>query len=154
MKAAIAVHEREFDPGEEKSFLPTRLLDLGDNVTNKKKIHLVLRDEMSNIGLQNAKYATLSYCWGDTKTAQIQSITTWLNLKDRIDSIDTDTLSPVIQDAIEVCSKLSIRYLWVDALCILQGRHEKEVEDWDHESQQMYNIFGNAFVTICAAFSN
>lgn len=56
---------------------------------------------MSDTEVQNAKYATLSYCWGDTETAQFQSKTTWLNLRERVDGIDKDSLSPVIQDAIE-----------------------------------------------------
>lgn len=48
---------------------------------------------------------------------------------------------------------MSIRYLWVDALCILQGQEETEVQDWDRESQQMSNVFGNASFTICATSS-
>lgn len=48
---------------------------------------------------------------------------------------------------------MSIRYLWVDALCILQGEGLEEIDDWDKESQQMSRIFENALVTICAASS-
>ncbi|KAF3764144.1 hypothetical protein M406DRAFT_330495 [Cryphonectria parasitica EP155] len=62
-------------------------------------------------------------------------------------------MSPVVRDAIQVCSKLDIRYLWVDALCILQGNDDTAVEDWNHESQQMAKIFKSALVTLCAASS-
>lgn len=101
MREAIAVHQRQNCSGEGTKFLPTRLLDLGNDAADKKRIHLILREKMSDIEVLNAKYATLSYCWGDTKAAQAQSKTTCLNLEERLDGINLDSLSPVIQDAIE-----------------------------------------------------
>lgn len=62
MREAIAVHERVFDPGGGQGFLPTQLLDLGDDTANTTEIHLVLRDDMSDTEVQNAECATLSYC--------------------------------------------------------------------------------------------
>ncbi|KAF5671413.1 heterokaryon incompatibility protein [Fusarium heterosporum] len=40
-----------------------------------------------------------------------------------------------------------VRYLWVDALCIVQG----DSQDWERESANMGNIFRNSYFTIGAA---
>lgn len=52
-------------------------------------------------------------------------------------------------DNTKVCTSLSIRFLWVDALCILQG----DSRDWAEESLRLWEVFRGAFVTICAASS-
>lgn len=50
-----------------------------------------------------------------------------------------------------VCHALSIRFLWVDSLCILQG--SSGLSDWEEQSFQMSRIFGHAWVTICTPAS-
>ena len=59
-------------------------------------------------------------------------------------------LCQTIQDAIIVCRELKIDYLWVDALCILQGGDNS---DWNNEASNIHRIYGNAYVTlsICSA---
>jgi hypothetical protein len=47
-------------------------------------------------------------------------------LNQRFSDIPVSSLSQVIQDAITTCRALSIRYLWVDSLCILQGQSYKQ----------------------------
>ncbi|QKD61462.2 uncharacterized protein FOBCDRAFT_281095 [Fusarium oxysporum Fo47] len=44
-----------------------------------------------------------------------------------------------------VCRALGIRYLWVDALCIIQG----DAGDWSQESFQMSKIYENSYLTLC-----
>jgi len=44
---------------------------------------------------------------------------------------------------------LGFRYLWVDALCIIQGPRG----DWATESPKMADVYGGAFLTISAAVS-
>lgn len=56
---------------------------------------------------------------------------------------------PTLADAITVCRALDIRYLWVDALCILQD----SVQDWEEQSLVMGEIFSGSLVTICAVSS-
>lgn len=56
-------------------------------------------------------------------------------------------LPATIRDAIYVTRKLGLRYLWVDAFCILQG----DKDDWEAESAQMCNVYANSYITICAA---
>lgn len=48
------------------------------------------------------------------------------------------------QDAIQVTDALGLRYLWIDALCIIQECQD----DWAKESQNMGNIYKNSHVTI------
>jgi hypothetical protein len=57
------------------------------------------------------------------------------------------TLSQTIQDAIHATRKLGIRYLWVDALCIVQDDEASKVKEID----QMGKIYSNAALTISAA---
>ena len=86
--------------------------------------------------------------------ARLQPKTTPANIANRLTEILSTEMSPLVADAIEVCLKLSIRYLWVDALCILQGSEAAARDDWARESQRMDMVFSQAYITICAAASH
>jgi hypothetical protein len=58
-------------------------------------------------------------------------------------------LSSSIQDAIKVTRKLGIKYLWVDALCIIQDNGEDKALQIDG----MGTIYKNAIVTLAASNS-
>lgn len=58
-----------------------------------------------------------------------------------------DALSRSVQDAVKVTRDLNIRYIWVDALCIIQN----ESSDHNHEIAKMGTIYKNSTVTIAAA---
>lgn len=45
-----------------------------------------------------------------------------------------------------VCRALGVRYIWIDALCILQG----DKSDWEKESTTMANVYSNSILTIAA----
>ncbi|KAF4966915.1 hypothetical protein FSARC_5448 [Fusarium sarcochroum] len=64
------------------------------------------------------------------------------------DKADLDFHRP--SDAVVATQALSIPYLWVDALCILQD----QASDWEYQCTQMEKIYGNAHVTICALVNN
>lgn len=130
-------------PGLTSNFMPTRLLDLSEFATTSK-VRLILTASMPS-----AKYAALSYCWGDAKDAALQSKTTSANLADRMRGSDLNDLSPVAQDAVKVCMELNIQFLWIDALCILQGKDD--ILDWEAESVTMVDVYRNAFITLCIA---
>ena len=53
-----------------------------------------------------------------------------------------------MQDAVVVCQSLGIRYLWVDALCIVQN--DIDERDWYEQSGEMCEIFSNAHLVISA----
>lgn len=52
-----------------------------------------------------------------------------------------------LRDAIIVVRKLNIRYIWIDALCIMQD----SPEDWAQEASRMRDVYRGAVVTIAAA---
>lgn len=61
--------------------------------------------------------------------------------------IAVSSLPLTVQDAVTVTRQIGLRYLWVDALCIIQD----SVEDRDAEIGQMAQYYQNASVTIIAA---
>lgn len=134
-------------------FLPTRLLDLFPVVAQiagcmslVETSHLQ-RDMISDESKRHAmRYAALSYCWGNVKPT---ATTTKENLDSHIQCIEFSALPQCLQDAVTVTRGLGIRYLWIDALCIIQD----DSDDWGRESGTMYQIFYNSFVTIAAAAS-
>lgn len=126
------------------AFLPERLLDVGSG-----SLRLVQRSDIANSMQQRPQYAALSYCWGSPRDAKTQTKTTEENLTRHLKGLDFDALSPVLKDAVEFTRSLSIRYLWVDALCIFQD----DFADWQSQCSQMDNIYGKARVTFIAAAS-
>jgi hypothetical protein len=46
---------------------------------------------------------------------------------------------------------LEVQYLWVDALCILQGNDDAAGADWQNEFFKMAELYGGAHLTIAAA---
>lgn len=91
---------------------------------------------------EKALYAALSYCWGGPQPVTLTTLTR----SDMLRGIATSTLPQTIQDAITVTRKLSLRYLWVDALCIIQD----SASDRDAEIAKMDRIYQNAQLTISA----
>ena len=70
-----------------------------------------------------------------------------LTRSDMLRGIATSALPQTIQDAITVTRKLGLRYLWVDALCIIQD----SALDRDTELTKMDRIYQNAQLTKSAA---
>lgn len=60
--------------------------------------------------------------------------------------IEMAQLNPLFREAIHVCRYLNIRYLWIDALCIIQD----DESDWSRESKLMCDVYSNSSLTIAA----
>lgn len=116
--------------------LPTRLIEVTPKVRLRKTAG------------QRGQYLALSYCWGTgTQGSQApNTVTTQANIDGFYDDVPLDALAPTVRDAILLVQRLGFRYLWVDALCIIQG----DAADWERESRQMAQIFENAICTIVA----
>ncbi len=121
VRICVKMHARCSQSADE---LPTRLLDLGKSSTNE--IVLTGTKHLS----KTVQYATLSHRWG----IQQPQKTTKASLLARFPDIRIQYLPSTYQDAISVCRALSIRYLWIDSLCIVQD----DIEDWQRESANMY----------------
>lgn len=129
-------------------YTPTRLVHLGESGTDIP--HLVLtRESRQDDNGQVFEYAALSYCWGPPTDASTNTKTLKASLGSFLKGIDFDHMSPAIKDAVTVCRALSIRYLWVDTLCIIQD----DQRDWEQESENMGRVFQSAYVTIGALAS-
>ncbi|KAK5989228.1 hypothetical protein PT974_10732 [Cladobotryum mycophilum] len=115
--------------------LPTRVLDLQSPCVDNM---VVVKDTAGRRG----EYAALSYCWG--KTGNLKSTTATIEEHRR--GIKVTSLPKTIQDAVVIAQHLGLRYLWVDALCIIQD----DVKDWEREAQQMARIYANAYLSISA----
>jgi len=116
--------------------LPSRLLDLG------KPDHPNLKLVLSK-NIEISPYAALSYCWGTSNSLKA----TGNNIRELQVGIDASSMPRTVQDAILVLRTLNIRYLWVDALCIIQN----DMSDWYDESAAMASIYTNSEITIMAA---
>lgn len=90
-------------------------------------------------------YVALSYCWSGTQPLQ----TTSHNLEDYKKEIPWNALPVVYQNAAEVILRLGVRYLWIDALCIVQD----DRADWDEEACKMADVYRYAHFTIVVASS-
>jgi Heterokaryon incompatibility protein (HET) len=70
-------------------------------------------------------------------------------LRAQLLSISLADLPATVRDAIIITRRLGLRYIWIDALCIIQD--SSDGADWLQESAKMYDIYGNAYLTIAAA---
>jgi len=124
-------------PAPSEDYMPTRLIEI---TNNDGQFELKVR-EMK--GCPTEPYAALSYCWGgDQATKSTQAL-----LPQWMISIPWDKLPQTLQDAVTFCDKLHIRFLWVDALCIVQ-------DDPNHKAReiaQMPNVYRNSIFTIAAS---
>ncbi|KAK0609459.1 heterokaryon incompatibility protein-domain-containing protein, partial [Immersiella caudata] len=84
-------------------------------------------------------YACLSYCWGKEQQYTLKNA----NEATLRSEIDFPRLGQTIQDAITMTQLLGLRYLWVDALCILQD----DANDKAIEIKKMASIYGSATLT-------
>ncbi|RYC78669.1 hypothetical protein BFJ63_vAg18458 [Fusarium oxysporum f. sp. narcissi] len=98
--------------------------------------------------LQGEDYLVLSHCWGHpTEAEKKRFCTTRENYQDRLQGFTYDELPKTFQDAVRVTRLLRKQYLWIDALCIIQGPDG----DWDSEARTMEDVFACAYCTIAAS---
>jgi hypothetical protein len=106
---------------------------------------------------QPAPDIALSYVWGTSNAAtraKSYYTTRRANIMDRIQvgglHIARHSMPATVGDAILLVRKLGYRYLWVDALCIVQDSSIS----WNLNAQKMHLVYGNALFTIFAADGN
>ncbi|KAI1816258.1 HET-domain-containing protein [Poronia punctata] len=115
-------------------YMPKRVLNLGNG-------KVVLEEN-----LEPRSYVCLSHCWGPSQSPVKTLSTTIDEFKQEI---PWTRLTKTFQDAIDVCRRLDIHYIWIDSLCIIQDSDE----DWAEESIKMAQIYASAFLTIAATKS-
>jgi Heterokaryon incompatibility protein (HET) len=91
------------------------------------------------------RYAVLSHCWGPPDKRPLR--TTEATLPQHLLQIPWQQLPQTFQDSMLLCRELSIQYIWIDSLCIIQD----DEEDWRKESARMGYIYERALFTIAAS---
>jgi hypothetical protein len=108
----------------------------------------ILRSCFSN-KRKKLQYVLLSHCWGKfSPEEKRQFCTTHKNIKAQQNSFDVTELPKTFGDAVRVTQNLSIRYLWIDSLCIIQLQENLGV--WKSEAKRMQEVCVGAYCTIAA----
>ncbi|RYC59838.1 hypothetical protein CHU98_g6364 [Xylaria longipes] len=128
------VHHSTCSEGKDANpVLPSRVIDVGNEITDPR-LHV------SNG--ERAPYLALSYFWGVSGNL----ITTKESLRDRMEAIPLASFPLTLRDAVLATRQLGFRFLWVDAICIIQD----DVNDWEKEAVQMRAIYAHATITLSA----
>ncbi|RDW75391.1 hypothetical protein BP6252_06533 [Coleophoma cylindrospora] len=124
--------------------LPTRVID----VSGRERQEPFLVESSGRYG----DYIALSYCWGDDKSAVLKTLPSNYNDHCREIPSSPDAMPKTVRDAIDICRRLRFHYIWIDALCIVQGREpfQGDVSDFERESPRMASVYANATLTLGA----
>jgi len=116
-----------------QSSLPTRVIDVGTIQLEEVRLHTTAKTD-------TGPFVALSYCWGTSGNLT----TTISNLAAHSRAIPWPCIPKIMRDAIQITRELGIRYIWIDALCIVQD----DPQDWNREAAQMKDIYTNACLVI------
>ena len=94
---------------------------------------------------KKGKYAVLSCCWGKEKLIKTHRN----NLASHEISVLLEDLPILFQEAISLCHRFHIPFIWIDCLCIIQD----DEGDWQTESVKMAAYYSNAYLIISATLS-
>lgn len=119
---------------------PTRLLDIG--VKGDLIWKLI---DTSIVPLMSPNYMTLSYRWSPSPGLTLNRSTLMVFRG----GMPLHNLPQTFKDTVIVAHRFSVRYLWIDSLCILQDSSE----DWERESSLMRDVYTNSCCNIAAAAS-
>ncbi|OOF94952.1 hypothetical protein ASPCADRAFT_507815 [Aspergillus carbonarius ITEM 5010] len=122
-----------------KTSLPRRVIDIGCSDADKVSLYQPkLADAWS-------PYVAVSYCWG----TEGNLMTTKENIDIHRQHIEWKLIPCTLQEAISLTRRLGIRYIWIDALCIIQN----DGEDWNREAVKMGDYYQSAQLVVAAARS-
>ncbi|KAH8649401.1 heterokaryon incompatibility protein-domain-containing protein [Tricladium varicosporioides] len=123
--------------------LPTRVIDLGPSTNQAaiEKPYPRLYTTRDHDYSKNSRYISLSHCWG--QGVPMKTLTS--NLALFHNTIPLNGLPRTFQDTLNISKRLGIRYVWIDALCIVQD----DQKDWHKEASSMASIYERSAFTIC-----
>ncbi|KAF4618384.1 hypothetical protein G7Y89_g14920 [Cudoniella acicularis] len=121
------------DLNSPKYRMPTRVIDVG----SAAEPHIKLFEPPPTLRDQ---YIALSYCWG--RDPFLMTLTT--NIDEHKKALDMSTLPQTFRDAVATTRGLGLRYIWIDALCIIQNSNEDKAK----EIGVMGDIYSLATITI------
>lgn len=128
--------------------LPTRLIDVGT-----RTVHTLRLLETYSDKLESKKYIALSHPWGDPNkhppfsTLRNDDSGRGRSLQHFKEAIPYEQLPRTFKDAVDTVRALNIRYLWIDSLCIVQGKDG----DFNEEADRMEDVFSGAYCVLAAS---
>ncbi|KAI1325350.1 heterokaryon incompatibility protein-domain-containing protein [Xylariaceae sp. FL0255] len=117
---------------EMRTVLPARLLDLRQTDT-------VCLVETASMG-EHPEYVALSYRWADGQNTCLRA--SYLSLHDQQ---PYSNFSICFQDVFRLCKAIGFKYIWIDALCIVQDDDSDKVR----ELSKMADIYMGSSLTVC-----
>jgi hypothetical protein len=122
-------------------WIPSRLVDVSALSTGT-----VCIKHRRDIPLHDRRYLALSHCWGGPADLRTYNKST----REMFEStIPLDQMAKTFMDLFRLANQLGIRYVWIDALCILQN----DSDDWHSEASTMFQVYLWATLTVVAAAS-
>lgn len=137
LKTCLETHEMCRKGAQDTNFCPRRLLRISF-VDSQLVLQLCKTDGVPSRLL----YLTLSYCWGGGNDVQLTQATE----QAFIEGIPAQHLPRTLLDAVVITARLGYKYLWIDALCIIQDSQE----DKEYDLQTMGEIYKYSVCTIAA----
>jgi hypothetical protein len=92
-------------------------------------------------------YAALSYVWGNFQQTRLLSSNLEQLCGDDGFRKHSIRIAKTIAGSMAMCQRLGYRYLWVDALCILQDNYHDKIL----QLNSMRDVYSNAAITIVVA---
>ena len=115
------------------------------NIIRLIDVHRHSIRELHNLKLDEIKFMALSYVWGSNSTVRLANANRTALQKSA--SLRDLNLQRTIADSIRLVDELGLKYLWVDALCIIQD----DAKDQSYQIGKIATIYSAAFLTIVAA---
>ncbi|KAG1877665.1 heterokaryon incompatibility protein-domain-containing protein [Suillus subalutaceus] len=122
-------------------------MDGGEDKDLPKYVRLVDVVSMTLVPAPSGcRYVALSYVWGTVST---EYRTTTDNIAERSmpGGLNTATFPETITDSILFTRQLGLRYLWIDAICIIQDCSQDKIT----QIQSMDLVYGLSYLTLMAA---
>ncbi|KAK4226554.1 heterokaryon incompatibility protein-domain-containing protein [Podospora fimiseda] len=146
------------NPSGQQPWLPRRLIDVWSTTQTPPKDFEQLSPENSqNIRIvssqslpQDTNYLTLSHRWGNPPKLLLTSQTNYLLSQDITPYLVGCAEAAVFRHAIHVTRGLGYRYIWIDALCIMQDNAAEKTVD----IMQMDQVYTNSSLNISASEAN
>jgi hypothetical protein len=129
--------------------LPRRLLDLshGDCIRTLD-VKTWINTGRATVD-QLSDYCTLTYRWGKGPPDCMLRAEF---IGERVSFFES--LPRTFKDAIIIARALKIRFIWIDALCIIQPSAHGDFTDWNAEGPRMWRVYQNAICNIAATCSS
>lgn len=120
--------------------LPTRCIKISEDG------RMVYLQEMEG---KRGPYITLTHRWNqETERCKM----TVNNYGERLGGLRVEELPRLFQDVFLIATKLNVRYIWIDSLCIVQSGDNGE--DWRREAPKMVQYYQFSFLTIAGTLPN